>query len=84
MDSVPPLTAIRAFDAAARLGSFAKAAAELHVTHWAIGKQEAQVYRKRVRFRCSLESGADVEIGKTHDGSTTSRLFSRAFACPPD
>jgi LysR family transcriptional regulator, glycine cleavage system transcriptional activator len=39
MDSVPPLTAIRAFDAAARLGSFAKAAAELHVTHWAIGKQ---------------------------------------------
>jgi LysR family transcriptional regulator, glycine cleavage system transcriptional activator len=39
MDSLPPLTAIRAFDAAARLGSFAKAAAELHVTHWAIGKQ---------------------------------------------
>jgi Bacterial regulatory helix-turn-helix protein, lysR family len=39
MDSLPPLTAIRAFDAAARLGSFAKAAAELHVTHWAVGKQ---------------------------------------------
>jgi len=39
MDSLPPLTAIRAFDAAARLGSFVKAAAELHVTHWAIGKQ---------------------------------------------
>src|SRR5438132_1915930 len=39
MDSIPPLTAIRAFHAAARLGSFVKAAAELHVTHWAIGKQ---------------------------------------------
>lgn len=39
MDTLPPLTAIRAFDATARLGSFAKAAAELHVTHWAIGKQ---------------------------------------------
>ena len=39
LDPLPPLNAIRAFEAAARLGSFAKAAAELHVTHWAIGKQ---------------------------------------------
>jgi LysR family transcriptional regulator, glycine cleavage system transcriptional activator len=39
MDSLPSLNAIRAFEAAARLGSFAKAASELHVTHWAIGKQ---------------------------------------------
>jgi LysR family glycine cleavage system transcriptional activator len=39
LESLPPLNAIRAFEAAARLGSFAKAAAELHVTHWAIGKQ---------------------------------------------
>ena len=38
-DALPPLNAIRAFETAARLGSFAKAAAELHVTHWAIGKQ---------------------------------------------
>jgi len=38
LDPLPPLNAIRAFEAAARLGSFAKAAAELHVTHWAIGK----------------------------------------------
>jgi LysR family glycine cleavage system transcriptional activator len=34
-----PLNAIRAFEAAARRGSFAEAAADLHVTHWAIGKQ---------------------------------------------
>jgi LysR family transcriptional regulator, glycine cleavage system transcriptional activator len=37
--SLPPLNAIRAFEAAARRGSFVKAAADLNVTHWAIGKQ---------------------------------------------
>jgi LysR family transcriptional regulator, glycine cleavage system transcriptional activator len=37
--ALPPLNAMRAFEAAARLGSFTKAAGELNVTHWAIGKQ---------------------------------------------
>ena len=36
---LPPLNALRHFDAVARHGSFAAAAAELHVTHWAVGKQ---------------------------------------------
>lgn len=36
---LPPLNAVRAFEAAARHGNFAAAAADLHVTHWAIGKQ---------------------------------------------
>jgi DNA-binding transcriptional LysR family regulator len=36
---LPPLNAIRAFEAAARRGSFAEAASDLGVTHWAIGKQ---------------------------------------------
>src|ERR1700679_964680 len=36
---LPPLNAVRAFEAAARHGSFARAAADLHVTHWAVGKQ---------------------------------------------
>jgi DNA-binding transcriptional LysR family regulator len=36
---LPPLNAIRAFEAAARRGSFVEAAKDLHVTHWAIGKQ---------------------------------------------
>ncbi|WP_371748580.1 transcriptional regulator GcvA [Burkholderia cepacia] len=36
---LPPLNALRAFDAVARHGSFAGAAVELHVTHWAVGKQ---------------------------------------------
>jgi LysR family transcriptional regulator, glycine cleavage system transcriptional activator len=38
-DGLPPLNAVRAFEAAARHGSFVDAAADLNVTHWAIGKQ---------------------------------------------
>jgi DNA-binding transcriptional LysR family regulator len=36
---LPPLNALRAFEAAARHGNFAAAATDLHVTHWAVGKQ---------------------------------------------
>jgi LysR family glycine cleavage system transcriptional activator len=36
---LPPLNAIKAFEAAARLGSFTHAAAELNVTHGAISRQ---------------------------------------------
>lgn len=38
-DKLPPLNALRHFEAVARLGSFAAAANALHVTHWAVGKQ---------------------------------------------
>jgi DNA-binding transcriptional LysR family regulator len=38
-DRLPPLNALRNFEAVARHGSFAAAAADLHVTHWAVGKQ---------------------------------------------
>ena len=41
MRKLPPLTAIRAFEAAARHVSFTKAASELCVTHGAISKQVA-------------------------------------------
>ena len=34
-----PLNALRNFEVVARQGSFAAAAVELHVTHWAVGKQ---------------------------------------------
>ena len=36
--SLPPLNALRAFEAAGRLGSFTKAAAELNVSHSAISR----------------------------------------------
>mgnify|MGYP005751038611 FL=1 len=38
-DTLPPLNALRAFEAAARLNSVSKAAAELHVTHGAVSRQ---------------------------------------------
>ena len=40
---LPPLNALRAFDAAGRLGSLTAAAQELHVTHGAISKAVAQL-----------------------------------------
>lgn len=36
---LPPLNALRAFEAAARLQSISKAGEELHVTHGAISRQ---------------------------------------------
>lgn len=36
---LPPLNPLRNFEAVARHGSFAAAAVELNVTHWAVGKQ---------------------------------------------
>lgn len=38
-DNLPPLNALRAFEAAARLQSVSRAAAELHVTHGAVSRQ---------------------------------------------
>jgi LysR family glycine cleavage system transcriptional activator len=40
---LPPLNAVRAFEAAARLGNLSAAAEELHVTHGAISKAVAQL-----------------------------------------
>lgn len=39
MPKLPPLNALRAFEAAGRLGSFKEAAAELHVTQGAVSQQ---------------------------------------------
>ncbi|WP_313056402.1 LysR family transcriptional regulator, partial [Pseudomonas lopnurensis] len=41
--SLPPLNALRAFEAVARLGSLKQAATELHVTHGAISRQVRQL-----------------------------------------
>lgn len=41
MRKLPPLNAVRAFEAAARHVSFTKAAGELHVTHGAVSRQVA-------------------------------------------
>ncbi len=39
LQTLPPLTALRSFEAAARHGSFTRAADELHVTHGAVSRQ---------------------------------------------
>lgn len=43
MRRMPPLNALRAFEAAARAQSFTQAARELHVTHGAVSRQVAQL-----------------------------------------
>jgi LysR family transcriptional regulator, glycine cleavage system transcriptional activator len=63
-----PLNAIRAFEAAARRGSFVEAAKDLHVTHWAIGKQirlledwlGVPLFERRTRGVALTDHGADL------------------------
>jgi LysR family transcriptional regulator, glycine cleavage system transcriptional activator len=78
---LPPLNAIRAFEAAARRGSFAEAAKDLHVTHWAIGKQirfledwlGVPLFERRTRGVALTDQGADL---LTDVSSALSRLAS--------
>ncbi len=65
---LPPLNALRAFEAAARLSSFTKAALELHVTQAAISHQvkglEAQLgvslFRRGTRLLALTDAGAEL------------------------
>jgi hypothetical protein len=52
---LPPLSALRAFEAAARHLSFKPAAQELHVTPGAIGQQVTR--RWRIAWACGCSSG---------------------------
>ncbi len=81
-----PLNAIRAFEAAARRGSFVEAAKDLHVTHWAIGKQirnledwlGVPLFERRTRGVALTDQGADlltdVSSALSRLSSATSRL----------
>jgi LysR family transcriptional regulator, glycine cleavage system transcriptional activator len=76
---LPPLNAIRAFEAAARRGSFVEAASDLHVTHWAVGKQirlledwlGVPLFERRARGVALTDEGADL---LTDVGPALSRL----------
>lgn len=67
-DGLPPLNAVRAFEAAARHGSFVEAAADLNVTHWAIGKQVrlledwlgVPLFERRARGVALTDEGAEL------------------------
>jgi len=81
-----PLNAIRAFEAAARRGSFVEAAKDLHVTHWAVGKQIRRLedwlgiplFERRTRGVALTDHGADlltdVSAALSRLTSATSRL----------
>jgi LysR family transcriptional regulator, glycine cleavage system transcriptional activator len=78
---LPPLNALRAFEAAAQRGNFAAAAAELHVTHWAIGKQiklledwlGVPLFERRARGVSLTDEGAELL-------ADTSEAFARLAA----
>jgi LysR family transcriptional regulator, glycine cleavage system transcriptional activator len=89
---LPPLNAIRAFEAAARHGSFVEAAKDLHVTHWAVGKQirlledwlGLALFERRARGVALTDHGADlltdVSAALTRLTSATGRLRSPELA----
>ena len=66
---LPPLSALRPFEAAARLQSFSRAADELHLTHGAISRQ--------VR---ALEDHVGVALFTRHGKRVTLTASGRAFA----
>src|SRR5271155_589619 len=65
---LPPLNAIKAFEAAARLGGFSRAAEELNVTHGAVSRQirlleewlGAQLFLRTSRNAVPTRAGADL------------------------
>ncbi|MCI0579293.1 MAG: LysR family transcriptional regulator, partial [Chloroflexi bacterium] len=78
MTPLPSLDALKAFEAAARLGSFSRAAAELHVTHGAISRHVANLERQlgvalfdRAHRRVALTPAGRILFEATHDGLAT-------------
>ncbi|MES2184930.1 MAG: transcriptional regulator GcvA [Pseudomonadota bacterium] len=80
-DRLPPLNALRNFEAVARHGSFAAAAADLHVTHWAVGKQirlledwfGVPLFERRARGVVLTDEGAALlnDVGHAFDRLAT-------------
>ncbi|SAL29677.1 LysR family transcriptional regulator [Caballeronia sordidicola] len=88
---LPPLNGLRNFEAVARHGSFAGAATELHVTHWAVGKQirlledwfGLPLFERRPRGVVLTDEGAallnDVSNAFERLGSAAARLRHEEF-----
>lgn len=79
---LPPLNAVRAFEAAARHVSFTKAAEELHVTHGAVSRQVAQLegWFGRALFRRTSSQVALTDAGKAYVVEVTAALDRLAAA----
>ncbi len=76
-DKLPSLNALKAFDAAARAGSFTRAASELNVTHAAISRHIRDL---ELDLRCQLfvRTGRGVEL--TEPGAILARDLTTAFS----
>jgi LysR family transcriptional regulator, glycine cleavage system transcriptional activator len=79
---LPPLNAIRAFEAAGRHVSFTKAAVELNVTHGAVSRQVAllESWLGTPLFRRNSSQLALTEAGRTYLAEVTSTLDRLAVA----
>ncbi|WP_028239096.1 LysR family transcriptional regulator [Stutzerimonas azotifigens] len=73
---LPPLNALRAFEAAARLGSFSEAAAALHVTHGAVSRQ-IKALEADLGVRLFRKEGRGVKL--TDAGQRLREATSEAF-----
>lgn len=76
-ESLPPLTAVRAFEAAARLGSFSRAASELGMTAAAVSYQIKQLER-RLGVTLFVRHARQVEL--TPQGALIGPILSETFA----
>lgn len=74
--SLPPLTALRAFEAAARLSSFTRAARELHVTPAAVSHQ---IRRLESYLGVTLFKRTTRRIGLTEHGQLAAEQLSEGF-----
>lgn len=73
---LPPLNALRAFEAVGRRGSLQAAASELNVTHGAVSKQIKHLER-RLNTTLMVRAGRGVEL--TDEGKRLMERLTRAF-----
>ena len=82
MRKLPPLNALRAFEAAARHESFTQAALELHVTHGAVSRQVAllEAWLGRLLFTRSRSQVVLTDAGRRYLADVTPALDRIAVA----
>ncbi|HCB1499133.1 TPA: LysR family transcriptional regulator [Klebsiella michiganensis] len=75
--SMPPLYALRAFETAARLGSFSKAAAALHVTPGAVSRHVSTL---EAWFECQLFFRHGPKVTVTDAGRQLAKALEESFS----
>ena len=75
-DELPPLNALRAFEATARLNSVSQAAEALHVTHGAVSRQ-IKVLEEHLRVALFVKDGRGIKL--TDEGRRLRDVSSEAF-----